>query len=41
MWSIGESICIFINKLQKNLLKNSFIWKNEKGLKKTYNPFVK
>jgi hypothetical protein len=41
MWSIGTTICIFNNKLQKISFKNSFIWKGEKGLKRTHNPFVK
>jgi hypothetical protein len=41
MWSIGATIYTFNNKLQKISFKNSFIWKNEKGLKKTHNPFVK
>jgi hypothetical protein len=41
MWSIGATMCIFINKLQKISFKNSFIWKSEKWLKKTHNPFVK
>jgi hypothetical protein len=40
MWSIEATICI-LNKLQKISLKKKFIWKNEKGLKKTHNPFVK
>jgi hypothetical protein len=30
LWSIGATICIFYNKLQKNSLKKYFIWKNEK-----------
>jgi hypothetical protein len=34
MWSIGEITCIFINKLQKISLKNSFIWKKWKRIKK-------
>ncbi len=41
MLSIGATICIFNNKLQKISFKNSFIWKNEKWLKKTHNPCVK
>jgi hypothetical protein len=41
MWSIGATICIFNNKLQKISLKNSFICKGEKGLKDIHNPFVK
>jgi len=41
MWSIGATIFIFNNKLQKVSFKNSFIWKNEKGQKKTHIPFVK
>ncbi len=39
--SIGAIICIFSNKLQNISFKNSFIWKSEKWLKKTHNPFVK
>ncbi len=35
MWSIGATICIFDSKLQKISFKNSFIWKNEKWLKRT------
>jgi len=31
MWSIGVTICIFNNKLQKISFKNSFIWKSEKN----------
>jgi len=34
MWSIGATICIFNNKLQKVSLKNPFIWKYEKNEKK-------
>jgi hypothetical protein len=41
MWSIGATICIFKNKLQKILFKNSFIWKSEKIFKMIHNPFVK
>jgi len=41
MWFIGTIICIFNIKLQKISFKNSFIWKSEKRLKKTHNPFVK
>jgi hypothetical protein len=41
MWSIGATICIFSNKLQKISFKNSFIWKNDLKKKKTHNPFVK
>ncbi len=41
MWSIRATICIFNNKLQKISLKKNFIWKSEKGLKRTHNPFVK
>jgi pantothenate kinase len=41
IWSIGAIICIFSNKLQNISFKNSFIWKSEKWLKKTHNPFVK
>jgi len=41
MWSIGVTICIFNNNLENISFKNSFIWKNEKGLKRTHNPFVK
>jgi len=41
MWSIGVTICIFNNKLQKISFKNSFIWKSEKKLKMTHNTFVK
>jgi hypothetical protein len=41
IWSIEATKCIFNNKLQKISFKNSFIWKNEKWLKKTHNPFVK
>jgi len=41
LWSIGEIIYIFNNKLQKISFKNSFIWKNEKILKKAQSPFVK
>jgi hypothetical protein len=33
MWSIGATICIFNNKLQKISFKKKFIWKNEKGIK--------
>jgi hypothetical protein len=39
MWYIGETICIFNNKLQSISFKNSFIQKNEKGLKMIHNPF--
>jgi hypothetical protein len=35
MWAIGATICICNNKLQKISFKKKFIWKNEKGLKKT------
>jgi hypothetical protein len=35
MWSIGPTICIFNNKLQKISFKKHFIWKSEKGLKMT------
>jgi len=41
MWSIGVTIRIFNKNLQKISLKNSFIWKSQKGLKKSHNPFVK
>ncbi len=41
MWCIGATICILNNKLQNISFKNSFIWKSEKWLKKTHNPFVK
>jgi hypothetical protein len=41
MWYVLEIICILNNKLQKISFKNSFIWKNEKKLKKIHNPFVK
>jgi len=41
MWYIGATICILNNKLQKISFKNSFIWKNEKGLEKIDSPFVK
>jgi hypothetical protein len=41
MWYIGATICIFNNKLQNISFKNSFIWKNEKGLKRIHSPFVK
>jgi hypothetical protein len=41
MWYVGATICIFNNNLQKISFKNSFIWKNEKGLKNINNPFVK
>jgi hypothetical protein len=41
MWSIRANICIFNNKLQNISFKNSFIWKNEKRLKKINSPFVK
>jgi hypothetical protein len=41
MWSIGATICIFNNKLQKISLKFSFIWKSEKGLNMILSPFVK
>jgi len=34
MWSIGATICLD-NKLQKISSKNTFIWNNEKWLKKT------
>jgi hypothetical protein len=34
MWSIGATICIFNNKLQKISFKNSLIWKGEKWLKR-------
>ncbi len=34
MWSIGATICIFNNKLQKVSLKKNFIWKYEKNEKK-------
>jgi len=40
MWSIGKTICIFNNKLQKISFTNYFIWKNEKKLKRIHNPFV-
>jgi hypothetical protein len=30
MWSIGEIICIFNNKLQQISFKNSFMWKKTK-----------
>jgi hypothetical protein len=33
MWSIGATICIFNNKLQKISFKNSLIWKSEKTKK--------
>jgi hypothetical protein len=39
IWSIGVTINIFNNKLQKISLKNSFIWKSE-NTKRTHNPFV-
>jgi hypothetical protein len=29
MWSIGATMCIFSNKLQKISFKNSFIWKSD------------
>jgi hypothetical protein len=41
VWSIGATICILNNKLQKISFKNSLIWKNEKGLKVTHSLFVK
>ncbi len=41
MWYIGATICIFTNMLEKVSFKNSFIWKSEKGLKRTQGPFVK
>jgi len=41
MWSMGENICIFNNKLQKISFKKNFIWKSEKGLKMTHCLFVK
>jgi hypothetical protein len=41
MWYIGATICIFNNKLQKISFKNSFIRKNENGLKRINGPFVK
>jgi hypothetical protein len=41
MWYIGATICIFDNKFQKTSFKNSFIRKNEKGLEKIHNPFIK
>jgi hypothetical protein len=41
IWSIGATICIFYNKLQKISFKNSFIWKSEKKLEKIHIPFVK
>ncbi len=41
IWYIGGTICIFNNKLQKISLKNSFIWKSDKGVKKTHSHFVK
>ncbi len=40
MWSIGATMCIFYNKVQKISFKNSFMWKSEKRLKRTHNPFV-
>jgi hypothetical protein len=30
MWSIGATMCIFYNKLQKISFKKKFIWKSEK-----------
>jgi len=41
MWSIGATMCIFSNKLQKISFKNSFIWKSEKKFKNTHSPFIK
>jgi hypothetical protein len=41
MWSIGATICIFNKNLQKISFKINFVWKNEKGLKRTHGPFVK
>ncbi len=41
MCSIGAIICIFNNKSHKISFKKIFIWKSEKRLKKTHNPFVK
>jgi len=41
MWSIGVTTCISNNKLQNISFENYFMWKNEKGLKRTHNPFVK
>jgi hypothetical protein len=35
MWFIGATIFIFNKKLSKFSFINSFIWKNEKILKKT------
>ncbi len=40
MWFIKVNICNFNNKLQKKSFKNSFIWKNDKGLKNIHNLFI-
>ncbi len=41
LWYIEATICILNKQFQKNSLKNSFIQKSEKGLKRIHNPFVK
>jgi hypothetical protein len=41
MWSIGATICIFNNKLQKIFIQIFFHMKSEKRLKMIHNPFVK
>jgi hypothetical protein len=40
MWFIGATICIFNNMFQNISFKDSFIWKNEKGLKRFHSLFV-
>ncbi len=35
-------LCVFLlASYKKNSIKNSFIWKSEKGQKRTHSPFVK
>jgi len=41
IWSIGATICILNEKLQKILFKNYFMWKSEKWLKSSHSLFVK
>jgi hypothetical protein len=41
MWSIRKLYVFFIATCKNNSFKNSFIWKNEKLLKRTHSSFVK
>jgi len=41
MWFSGATMCILNKKVAKDFIEKSFIWKNEKKLKRIHNPFVK